>query len=53
MKNQLPTPVEAVSEVYQLREKYEKVEFFPIGRSNPYVEPCDTLCNERVDAEGF
>jgi len=39
------------SEVYRLREKYEKVEFFHVGRDNPYIQKCDTLCNERLDAK--
>ncbi len=38
-------------EVYKLREKYKKVEFFHVGRNNPYIQKCDTLCNERLDAE--
>ena len=41
------------SEVYKLREKYEKVEFFHVGRNNPYIQKCDKLCNDRLDAEGF
>ena len=41
------------SEVYRLREKYEKVEFFHVGRSNPFIERCDKLCNDRLDVEGF
>jgi len=41
------------SEVYKLCEKYEKVEFFHVGRNNPYIQKCDKLCNERLDAEGF
>ena len=41
------------SEVYQLCEKYEKVEFFHVGRNNPYIKKCDKLCNDRLDAEGF
>jgi ribonuclease HI len=41
------------SEVYKLREKYEQVEFFHVGRNNPYIIKCDNLCNERLDAEGF
>jgi len=41
------------SEVYRLREKFEKVEFFHVGRSNPYIERCDELCNDRLDAEGL
>jgi len=40
-------------EVYKLCKKYEKVEFFHVGRNNPYIQKCDTLCNERLDAEGF
>ncbi|MHA1461382.1 MAG: ribonuclease HI family protein [Promethearchaeota archaeon] len=40
-------------EVYKLREKYEKVEFFHVGRNHPYIQKCDKLCNERLDAEGF
>ena len=40
-------------EVYKLREKYEKVEFFHVGRNNPYIQKCDKLCNERLDAKGF
>jgi len=41
------------SEVYKLSEKYEKVEFFQVGRDNPYIQKCDKLCNERLDAEGL
>ena len=40
-------------EVCKLYEKYEKVEFFHVVRNNPYIQKCDTLCNERLDAEGF
>ncbi len=40
-------------EVYMLCEKYERVEFFHVGRNNPYIQKCDTLCNERLDAKGF
>jgi len=36
-------------EVYKLREKFEKVEFFHVGRSNPYIQKCDKLCNELLD----
>ncbi len=36
-------------EVYKLCEKYEKVEFFHVGRNNPYIERCDTLCNKQLD----
>ena len=41
------------SEVYKLSEKYEKVEFFHVGRNNPYIKKCDELCNAKLDAEGF
>ena len=41
------------SEVYKLRERYEQVEFFHVGRTNPYILKCDKLCNELLDAEGF
>ena len=40
------------SEVYRLRENYEKVKFFHVDRNNPYIQKCDILCNERLDAEG-
>jgi len=40
-------------EVYKLRDKYEQVEFIHIGRNNPYIQKCDKLCNDRLDAEGF
>jgi len=39
------------SKVYQLSEKYEKVEFFHIGRNNQFIQKCDKLCNDRLDAE--
>ena len=41
------------NEVYKLCKKYEQVEFFHVGRNNPYVQKSDKLCNERLDAEGF
>ena len=41
------------SEVHQLREKYEKVEFFHVSRKNPYIQKCDELCNSQLDKEGF
>ncbi len=39
------------NEVYKLRERYAKVEFFHIGRNNRYIKKCDQMCNERLDAE--
>jgi len=44
---------EMCSKVYQLREKYEKVEFFHVSRKNPYIQKCDELCNSQLDKEGF
>jgi ribonuclease HI len=41
------------SQVYKLREKYKEVEFFHVSRNNPYIQKCDKLCNERLDAGGF
>ena len=41
------------SEVHQLCENYEKVEFFHVGRNNPYIRKSDQLCNDQLDAEGF
>jgi len=41
------------SQVYKLSEKYEQVEFFHVRRNNKYIQKCDKLCNERLDAEGF
>ena len=41
------------AEVYKLSEKFEKVEFFHVGRNNPYIQKCDKLCNERFYTEGF
>jgi ribonuclease HI len=44
---------ELCSQVYQLRQKYEKVEFFHVGRKNQYIQKCDYLCNSQLDKEGF
>ena len=44
---------EMCGKVYQLREKYEKVEFFHVSRNNPYIQKCDELCNSQLDKEGF
>ncbi len=41
------------NEVYDLTNKYEDVKFFHVGRNNPYIEKCDILCNECLDAQGF
>jgi len=39
------------NEVVQLCKKYEKVDFFHVGRNNRYIQICDQLCNARLDAE--
>lgn len=40
------------SKVYQLSEKYEKVEFFHIQRNNQFIQKCDKLCNDIIDTKG-
>ena len=40
-------------EVYQLIQKYDKVDFFHVARNNEYIQKCDFLCNKRLDEEGF
>jgi len=44
---------EMCSKVYQLRENYEKVEFFHVSRKNPYIQKCDELCNSQLDKTSF
>lgn len=44
---------ELCNEVYQLCEKYEKVEFFHVSRKNSYIQKCDELCNSQLDKVGF
>ena len=39
--------------VRQLCGNYKKVEFFHVRRNNSYIQKCDTLCNERLYAEGL
>ena len=46
-----PHLIELCSEVYQLCDKYEKVEFFHVGRGNIYIQKCDELCNSQLDKE--
>ncbi|MFX0138127.1 MAG: ribonuclease HI family protein [Candidatus Hodarchaeota archaeon] len=41
------------NKVYQLSEKYKKVEFFHIGRDNQFIQKCDKLCNDKLDTQGF
>ena len=44
---------EMCNEVYQLCQKYEKVEFFHVTRKNPYIQKCDALCNSQLDKEAL
>jgi len=44
---------ELCNEVYQLCQKYEKVEFFHVSRKNPNIQKCDELCNSQLDKKGF
>ena len=44
---------EMCSEVYQLCEKYEKVEFFHVSRNNSYIQKCDEYCNSLLDNKDF
>jgi ribonuclease HI len=41
------------NEVYKLREKYARVDFFHVGRNNRYIKICDQLCNEKLAKKGF
>ena len=41
------------NKVYQLCNKYEKVEFFHVGRKSQFIQKCDELCNSQLDKEGF
>jgi ribonuclease HI len=40
---------ELYNEVYRLLQKYEKVDFFYVGRKNNYIQKCDELCNIQLD----
>jgi len=53
MENQLSTLIEIVHRGLQAMQQNEQVEFFHVGRNNPYIQKCDKRCNERLDAEGF
>ncbi|MCZ7362369.1 MAG: ribonuclease HI family protein [Candidatus Methanoperedens sp.] len=39
------------SEVYSLVQKFEKVEFFNVGRENKFIKQADKLCNDRLDRQ--
>jgi len=42
-----------LNKIFKLSKKYKNIEFIHVKRNNPYIKKCDTLCNERLDAEGF
>ncbi|MFX1355917.1 MAG: ribonuclease HI family protein [Promethearchaeota archaeon] len=48
-----PHLLKLCTEVYKLGEKYEKVEFFHVARSNLYIQKCDSLCNKRLDEDNL
>ncbi len=39
------------SEVYLLVQKFEKVEFFHVGRENKFIKQADKLCNDCLDRQ--
>ncbi len=39
------------SEVYSLVQKFEKVEFFNVGRENKFIKQTDKLCNDCLDQQ--
>ncbi|MFW9951632.1 MAG: reverse transcriptase-like protein, partial [Candidatus Thorarchaeota archaeon] len=41
------------NEIYQLCKKFKKTQFFHIGRNNKYIQICDKMCNEQLDAKEF
>ncbi|MFX1496888.1 MAG: ribonuclease HI family protein [Promethearchaeota archaeon] len=41
------------SQVFQMIDKFEKVDFFHVRRNNSFIQKCDLLCNERLDNEGI
>ena len=44
---------EMCKDVYKLCYRYEKVDFFHVGRKNSFIQKCDDLCNKVLDKEGF
>ncbi|MBN1216039.1 MAG: ribonuclease HI family protein [Candidatus Lokiarchaeota archaeon] len=38
--------------VVHLLKKYKKVEFIHVNRENPFIQKCDTMCNECLNNEG-
>ncbi len=40
-------------EIHELCEKFKKVEFFHVGRNNPYIQKCDVLCNNCLNSQNL
>ena len=39
--------------IYNQIRKFEKVKFLHVGRNNPFIQVCDSLCNNHLDDMGF
>ena len=46
-----PHLLNLVKQIRRLMEKFQEVEISHVKRNNPYIQKCDQLCNERLDAE--
>jgi ribonuclease HI len=46
-----PHLLELVKEIRQLMKKFQKAELFHVKRNQPYIQKCDQMCNELLDAE--
>ncbi|TFG17198.1 MAG: ribonuclease HI family protein [Promethearchaeota archaeon] len=46
-----PHLLNLVKEIRRLMAKFRKVNIFHVKRTHPYIQKCDQLCNERLDAE--
>lgn len=46
-----PHLLDLVKIIRRLMKKFQKVEIFHVKRNHPYIQKCDQLCNERLDAE--
>lgn len=52
-KINVPHLLKLSSQVFQMIDKFEKVDFFHVKRNDPFIKKCDLLCNERLDIEGL
>lgn len=46
-----PHLLKLCKEVHQHSKKFESVEFFHVSRDNYYIQICDKMCNESLDAK--